>query len=90
LGLAFSIFEKASPDISDAKVTRHDGTVRFASIKSLVSTERACVWTLGGLLDDAQFDQLLKEAEESLQPFMTVDGRVEFVMPVLILTASTR
>lgn len=76
--------------ISDAKVTRHDGRVSFASIKSLVSTERACVWTLGGLLDDAQFDQLLKEAEESLQPFMTDDGRVAFVMPALIVTVNKR
>ncbi|GIV98576.1 MAG: ubiquinone/menaquinone biosynthesis methyltransferase [Herpetosiphonaceae bacterium] len=73
--------------IADAQVMRKDGTVRFASIKSLVSTERACVWTLGGLLDDAQFDRLLKEAEESLRPFVTTDGTVAFVMPALIITA---
>lgn len=27
--------------------------VRFASIEAMVATERACIWTLGGLLDDA-------------------------------------
>jgi hypothetical protein len=78
----------AAASIADAKVTRHDGTVRFASIKSLVSTERACVWTLGGLLDEAQFDRLLKAAEESLQPFVTPSGTVAFVMPALIATAT--
>ncbi len=77
----------ADADIPDAIVTRHNGMVNFASIKSLVSTERACVWTLGGLLDNEQFDKLLKEAEESLQPFVTADGKVAFAMPVLIVTA---
>lgn len=74
--------------VTNAKVSRHDGTVRFKSIEALVSTERACVWTLGGLLDEAQFDELLSGAEESLHPFVTVDGSVEFVMPSLIVTAS--
>lgn len=73
---------------ADAKVVRHDGAVRFASIQSLVSTERACVWTLGGLLDEAQFDRLLRGAEESLRPFVTADGSVAFVMPALIVTAT--
>lgn len=78
----------ADAGAANAKVMRHDGTVRFASIKSLVSTERACVWTLGGLLDDAQFGRLLREAEESLRPFVTADGSVAFVMPALIVTAT--
>jgi ubiquinone/menaquinone biosynthesis C-methylase UbiE len=78
----------ADAGAANAKVMRHDGMVRFASIKSLVSTERACVWTLGGLLDDAQFDRLLREAEESLRPFVTADGSVAFVMPALIVTAT--
>lgn len=72
-----------------AEITRQDGTVRFGSIASLVSTERACVWTLGGLLDEAQFDRLRQEAETSLKPFRTEDS-VEFSMPALILTASKR
>jgi hypothetical protein len=51
-----------------------------------VSTERACVWTLGGVLDDEQFAKLLNAAETELKPFIAVDGRVEFDMPALILT----
>ncbi len=74
--------------IADAMVTRHDGTVRFASIASMISTERACVWTLGGMLDEAQFARLLAEAEREFQPFVVADGSVAFLMPVLMITAT--
>ena len=46
--------------------------MRFASSDALVSTERACVWTLSGLLDGAQFERLRREAQSAFQPF--VDG----------------
>lgn len=72
--------------IEGAEVVRSDGTVRFESIDALVSTERACVWTLGGLLDDEQFEQLRKASETALAPFLT-DAAVEFDMPALIMTA---
>lgn len=64
--------------------------MRFESIAALVATERACAWTLGGLLDDAQFERLREAAEESLRPFAATDGKVEFVMPALIVTADRR
>jgi SAM-dependent methyltransferase len=70
-----------------AKIARHEGVVRFASIASLISTERACVWTLGGILDESQFGRLLREAEVTLRPFVTGDGTVVFTMPALIMTA---
>jgi SAM-dependent methyltransferase len=73
--------------LSTAQVARAEGTVRFRSVEQLVSTERACVWTLGGLLDERQFDRLLDEAEESLHPFVTADGAVIFSMPALVITA---
>lgn len=73
--------------ISVAEVARHSGKVRFRSVASLVSTERACVWTLGGLLDDEQFARLLEEAETALKPFVDSDGTIVFDMPALILTA---
>lgn len=73
--------------ITDATVTRHDGPVRFTSIQSLVATERACAWTLGGLLDDTQFERLAREAEEAFQPFVTPKGDVEFNMPTIIISA---
>jgi len=77
----------AEAGISNAEVTRHDGTVGFASANALVSAERACVWTLGGLLDDAQFGRLRDQAEESLRPFTMDDGSLAFLMPALIITA---
>ncbi len=73
--------------ISDARVARHKGEVRFRSIAALVSAERACVWTLGGLLDDDQFTRLRAEAEIALKPYLTSDGAILFDMPALILTA---
>lgn len=78
----------AAAGIADAKVERHQGTVRFASIEKMISTERACVMTLGGLLDDAQFERLLKESEQALRPFAATDGKVAFDMPALIATAA--
>ena len=58
--------------------------VAFAS---LVATERACVWTLGGLLDTPQVDQLLRGADELLRPFAAADnGAVTFGMPALVIT----
>jgi ubiquinone/menaquinone biosynthesis C-methylase UbiE len=74
--------------IFDARVTRHEGMVRFASIRALVSTERACVWTLGGLLDDEQFETLARESERALQKLVGKDGALAFAMPALIVTAS--
>jgi len=73
--------------IARPMVQRYDGTVRFKSIGALVSTERACVWTLGGLLDEAQFERLLEAADESLRPFAAADGSVSFGMPALVITA---
>lgn len=74
--------------VPDAQVLRKEGLVRFNSVEALVSTERACVWTLGGLLDDGQFQRLLKEAETALRPFETKEG-VVFDMPALVIVAQT-
>jgi SAM-dependent methyltransferase len=73
--------------LARAKVVSRAATVSFPSIDALVSTERACVWTLGGLLDDAQFERLLDEARRALRPFVQRDGRVAFEMPALLIVA---
>jgi ubiquinone/menaquinone biosynthesis C-methylase UbiE len=73
--------------IADARVTRHTGTVDFPSIEALIATERACIWTLGGMLDGGQFDRLRKAARPALAPFVTAEGRVQFELPALILEA---
>ena len=74
--------------IVDANVIRRHADVRFASIEALVSTERACVWTLGGVLDDEQFARLLASSRTALRPFATGAGETRFDMPALIVTAT--
>jgi SAM-dependent methyltransferase len=73
--------------LRDATITRREGTVRFDSIDALVSTERACVWTLGGLLDDGQFERLRREARTALRPWADGEGKVAFAMPALLIAA---
>jgi ubiquinone/menaquinone biosynthesis C-methylase UbiE len=73
--------------IEGAQTVQRNGKVRFKSIDAMVSTERACVWTLGGALTDKQFEQLLKESESALRPFVVDGGTIEFDMPSLIITA---
>lgn len=73
--------------LAGTEVVRRNGNVRFKSIDALVSTERACVWTLGGVLTAEQFERLVKESETVLKPFTTDDGSVEFDMPSLIIRA---
>jgi ubiquinone/menaquinone biosynthesis C-methylase UbiE len=76
--------------LAGASIEQHQGTVRFASIDALVSTERACVWTLGGLLDDAQFDHLRRGAQATFRPFADASGMVAFAMPALLIIAAKR
>ena len=73
--------------IEGAQTVQRNGKVRFKSIDAMVSTERACVWTLGGALTDKQFEQLLTESESALRPFVVDGGTIEFDMPSLIITA---
>ena len=73
--------------LEGAKIEERNGAVRFRSIAELVATERACVWTLGGMLDDRQFDLLLREAEKALRPYAGADGRVVFDMPAMFILA---
>lgn len=73
--------------IANAQIIRRNGKVRFHSIEALVATERACAWTLGGVLNDDQFARLLKESQTVLQPFVNDGGGIEFDMPALIVLA---
>lgn len=76
--------------LDGADVRPRTADVRFGSVDALVSAERACVWTLGGLLDDTQFERLRREARRVLAPFVQPDGSVAFAMPVLMIVARRR
>ena len=77
----------AEAGIAGAAVRRHEGTVRFASINAMIATERACIFTLGGLLDEGQFARLADEAQTALSRFAGEGGKVAFPMPALIINA---
>jgi SAM-dependent methyltransferase len=88
LGDAERLRALAGDAFPGAAVSRHEGEVRFSSVAALVETEHACIWTLGGLIDEAQAAQLREEAERALRPFVREDGSVAFAMPALIVTAT--
>ena len=69
----------------NARVEKRTLPVSFASINDMISTERACAWTLGGLLSDAQFSRLREVCETAIEPFTGRGGTVQFDMPALIL-----
>jgi SAM-dependent methyltransferase len=71
--------------LEQAQVLSRSAAVRF--VDALVSAERACIWTLGGLLDPAQFARLLHEARRVLAPWVQADGQVAFEMPALLIVA---
>ena len=73
---------------SGVEVKTQSGIVSFASVDAMIGTERACVWTLGGLLDEQQFAQLRQRAQDVLKPFIRSDGSVQFDCPAHIVTAA--
>lgn len=74
--------------LAHAEILHRNERVRFSSIEAMVSTERACAWTLGGVLSDDQFATLLRESEQALMGFVGPDGAIMFDMPALIIAAT--
>lgn len=77
----------AGAGLPEAKITTLNGTARFASIKAWVYTDIKG-WTLADMIGEAQFQQLLAEAERVMQPFITSEGRVTFSAPAHIVTVT--
>lgn len=73
--------------IPDAKIGQQRGTVRFDTVGDMIATEHACVFTLGGILNETQFGRLGSEAGMAFQDFVTDSGTVEFTMPILTIQA---
>lgn len=85
--LVHSLFETAG--ISDTQVETREGIARFPSIESWVYTD-VRGWTLAELIDDEQYELLLKEAKQELRPFVSTQGTVAFSAPAHIVTATKR
>ena len=77
----------AEAGLPNAEVTTQTGTARFPSIHAWVDAE-VRGWTLGDVIDASGVEQLLREAEDVLHPFVTAEGTVMFDMPALIVTAT--
>ncbi len=80
-----ALFDEAG--VPDARITTQDGTARFPSVESWIYTDIKG-WTLANVIDDAQYEQLLAEAQRVLKPFVTADGTVAFSAPAHIVTAT--
>jgi len=83
--LVQSLFTQAG--IPNVNITTIEGTACFASIEAWVTTDIKG-WTLADMIDEVQFQQLLTEAENVLQPFATPDGTIAFSSPAHIVTAT--
>jgi hypothetical protein len=79
-----SLFAKAG--VAGTKISTLVGAARFPSIESWIRTD-INGWTLADLIDRAQYELLLSEAEMALQPYTTADGTVTFAAPAHIVTA---
>jgi SAM-dependent methyltransferase len=73
--------------LPDIEIKTYEGTARFPSIEAWVYTD-VKGWTLADLIDDAQFERLLREAEQVLQPFVSAQGTVSFSAPAHIVTTT--
>ena len=76
----------ANAGIANAAITTKIEKARFPSIRDWMFTEIKG-WVLADMLDDDQFEMLLKEAEVVLRPFLTPDNTVEFDVAAHIVTA---
>lgn len=83
-GLRTLFAEAGMPDV---QITTQAGTARFPSLESWVYTDIKG-WTLADILDEAQFQLLLKEAKNNLQQFVTPDGTVAFGASAHIVAAA--
>ncbi len=73
--------------VREAEITTHEGTAHFPSISSWVHTD-VKGWTLADMIDDDQYQRLLKEAEQKLLRFVTSEGKVAFPAPAHIVAAT--
>lgn len=71
--------------LSEAEITTGAGATRFPSLQAWVYTDIKG-WVLADLLDETQFELLLKEAEGALQAFVTAQGTISFTSSAHIVT----
>jgi hypothetical protein len=80
-----SLFTDAG--VASVEIETHEGIVRFPSISSWIYTDIKG-WTLADLIDDAQYQLLLQEAESELRRFVTSESTILSVYPHTLLPPS--
>ena len=80
-----SLFTQAG--IAEVDVRTLDGTARYPSLEAWVRTD-VKGWTLADLIDEAQYQTLLREAAMELSPYVQSDGTVVFPSPAHIAIAT--
>jgi SAM-dependent methyltransferase len=83
--LISSMFQDAG--VPSPRVAEYEEAARFPSMEAWLFTEIKG-WVLADSLSDAQFAQLLKEAERALASFVTSTGSVEFPVRAYIATST--
>ena len=73
--------------IAGIEVRTPAGTARFPSIEAWVHMD-VKGWTLAELIDDAQYQTLLKAAQREFRAYVQRDGTVSFPAPAHIATAT--
>ena len=76
----------ADTGLSPVSVDTVKSVARFSSIEDWMYTD-VRGWTLADVLDDDQYNLLLKQAKTALKQFELSDGSVEFATPAHIVTA---
>ncbi len=77
----------ADAGMPDIEIATEVGSARFPSIEAWVHTD-VKGWTLADLIDDAQYQVLLRAAQAELKLFARPDGTVAFASPAHIVSAT--
>lgn len=70
----------ADASMAAAEITTLKGRARFSSLQAWTYTEIKG-WVLAEVLDDDQYQLLLREAGQELKPLVGADGSISFVIP---------
>ena len=77
----------ADSGISGAKITLHEGSIRFPSVQEFIRIEVKGS-PLAGMLSDDAMRALAAESEDALVEFVVPSGEIVMPMDAHILTAS--
>jgi hypothetical protein len=74
-------------DGAEVDIWTLDGTARYPSLEAWVRTD-VKGWTLADLIDEVQYQMLLREAAMELSHYVQADGEVVFLSPAHIAIAT--